>query len=108
MFCVCIMSLLCRAGAHPALSDANGWIPLHYACENEHLECVRAIVTLGGKLGVSGLKSALSIAETGNLGEIAAVLRDANERYLYIYLSNVYINVYMHQHVLGSTLVART
>ena len=36
-----IVKKVLEAGADPIITDRFGYTPLHYACENSHLECVR-------------------------------------------------------------------
>ena len=71
------------ANAHPSIRDSNTWRPLHYACDNGHVECVRAITSCPSHhLGLSGLQSAIDLAEGGNHKEIVAILRDAYDRFV--------------------------
>ena len=74
------LTLPSSAGAHPALTDANCWLPLHYACDSGHIDCVKAILAYPNHLGLSGLRPAIDLAEGNKNEEIVAVLRDAFDR----------------------------
>ena len=66
------------ANAHPSIQDFNKWLPLHYACNNGHVECVRTIIS--HLLGLHGLKLALDLATKKGYREIVAILRDAHTK----------------------------
>lgn len=76
----CCMMCLCSAGAHPSLTDGCGWLPLHYAVDRGHIECVKAILAYPNFLGLTGLKSALGISHENQFDEITTVLETAKER----------------------------
>ena len=71
----------CSAGAHPAIADAAAWLPIHYACDNDHLKCVKVIVNFPNQLGLSGLRPALDIARGNNHEHIVTLLEEAMQRY---------------------------
>ena len=74
---------LSSANAHPSIHDFNAWLPLHNACDNGHVECVRLITSCPSHhLGLCGLQPALDLAEGGGYGEIVAILRDAYDRFV--------------------------
>ena len=77
-------SSLCRAHAHPSLPDCEGYKPLHYACDGEHVDCVRAILSHHGILGLSGLKLALSLANDRGNNDIITLLQDAMNRWVWL------------------------
>ena len=66
------------ANAHPSIQDFNKWLPLHYACNNGHVECVRTITS--HLLGLHGLKLALDLATKKGYREIVAILWDAHTK----------------------------
>ena len=68
------------AHAHPSLPDNDSWLPLHHACDGEHLECVRAI--LGHQGGLRGLTSALSLARERGNSDIITLLQEAASRWV--------------------------
>ena len=79
-----------RAGAHPAIADgALSWLPLHYACDRGHLECVEAIVMFPNQLGLSGLRPALDIAREAGHDQIIELLEKAIERFVLQYLEGI-------------------
>ena len=71
---------MCSAGAHPALTDVNGWIPLHYACDNGHLECARLLLHAPNYLGLSGLRPAVDIAQGNGFTDMVALLKEGIEK----------------------------
>ena len=79
--CNMVLCSICSAGAHPAILDATAWLPIHYACDNGHLNCVKVIVNFPNQLGLSGLRPALDIAQGNNYDRIVSLLKDAMERY---------------------------
>ena len=68
------------ANAHPALEDCSGWLPLHYAVDNGHIECVKSLLAYPNYLGLTGLKPALDISRGNDFTEITAVLEQAFQR----------------------------
>lgn len=70
----------CRVNAHPSLQDGTGWLPLHYAVDRGHIECVKAILAYPNHLGLTGLKPALDISRGNGFSEITTVLQVAHER----------------------------
>ena len=77
-------SSLCRAHAHPSIPDFAGYQPLHYACNGEHVDCVRAILSYQGILGLSGLRFALSLANDRGNKDIIALLQEAMTRWVWL------------------------
>lgn len=73
----------CSAHSHPSLPDSASYLPLHYACDGEHVECVRAILSIQGILGLSGLRLALSLANDRGNTDIIALLQEAMVRWVW-------------------------
>jgi ankyrin repeat protein len=68
------------ANAHPALEDTCGWLPLHYAVDRGHIECVKSLLAYPNYLGLTGLKPALDISRGNEFTEITAVLEQAYQK----------------------------
>ena len=91
------------ANAHPSICDSDIWRPLHYACDNGHVECVRAITSYPSHhLGLYGLQPAIDLAERGGHKEIVAILRDAYDRFV---SSCVLFSVHVALHICMYSLV---
>ena len=50
-------------------------MPLHYAVENNHKDCVKCI--LNHEKGLSGLTLGVSLAEKNGRGDIAHIIRES-------------------------------
>ena len=70
--------MLFRAGADPTIEDSLKMLPIHYAVENNHKECLRCI--LAHSKGLCGLKLAASLAEKNGRGDIAHTVRECMHR----------------------------
>ncbi len=68
-----------RAGANPAVRDASSWLPLHYAADRAHYDCVAAILTV--QEGLCGLRSAADIAHSNGHEQIVELLEKAMKTY---------------------------
>ncbi|XP_022109648.1 ankyrin-3-like [Acanthaster planci] len=66
-----VQSLL-RYSAHPGIRDANGMLPLHYACLHGHVQCAQLIVST--TKGLTGLQTAKKYAENP---EICSIIHEA-------------------------------
>lgn len=63
------------------MMDSTGMIPLHYAVDGGHIECVKLILNYPNTaLGLTGLKPALDIARENQFPEILDLLEKARKR----------------------------
>jgi len=77
---LCLVGVV-SANAHPSMTDSSGMIPLHYAVDRGHIECVKLVLNYpNSTLGLTGLKPALDLAKENDFPEISQLLEKARER----------------------------
>jgi ankyrin repeat protein len=72
----CVQILL-DAHSHPSLPDCDGWLPLHHACDSEHVDIVRLILNYPSTLVLSGLRPAMNLAKGRCNNDIITLLEEA-------------------------------
>lgn len=61
------------------MRDGSSWLPLHYAADGGHLDCVAAILNFPNQSGLCGLRSAAGIARSNGQEQIVEQLEKAME-----------------------------
>ncbi len=95
-FLLCALSWTCvlpppRAGAQPAIPDASSWLPLHYATDRGHIDCVSTILNFPNQLGLCGLRPAADIARGNGYEQILELLEKAIRTWVQWIICNIVI-----------------
>jgi ankyrin repeat protein len=77
----CVQILL-DAHTHPSLPDCDGWLPLHHACDSEHVDIVRLLLKYPSTLVLSGLHPAMNLAKGRCNNDIITLLEEAMLRWV--------------------------
>ena len=73
------------AGAHPAIEDAQHWLPLHYACQGGHYKCAKTILDHPQGKGLTRLSLAISLALDKEKTDIVTILKPAQHKSVLLY-----------------------